>query len=431
MGGIPNSAVLNKVVWRLLPFLLALYIVNILDRGNIAMAGLQKESLGLTDSFGLVSGIFYLGYIVFEVPSNLILRRVGARRWIARIMIGWGLVSCLMMAVRGPWAFSTMRILLGIAEAGFFPGIILYLTAWFPSRQRARAVAFFMLANPLTGVVFNPVSGAIMEYMDGIAGLMGWQWLFVLEGIPAVILGFITLAYLPDAPEDAGWLTQEERSLLAAEIAQEQHNRKEPQSVTLKDAMCDGRVWLLIVLYFTVAVGANAFGFWSPQLLRNRFGGADDFQIGLLAAIPAISAAASMIGNGMHSDRTDERRWHVALPALIAAVGLSCYVVLDSPLGGLAGLVLAQSGINSMLPTFWALPPTFLRGRAAAGGIALINSVGNIGGFVGPIIIGYFEGKDPTDPGRFSNGLLVTASILFVGAILALCVRKPQAATET
>jgi ACS family tartrate transporter-like MFS transporter len=427
----PKRSVLNKVARRLLPFLFVLYVINILDRSNIGMAGLKKDALGLSpESFGWVSGIFYLGYILFEVPSNLILRRVGARRWMARIMIGWGLVTCLTMAAYGPWSFCLMRILLGVAEAGFFPGIVLYLTAWFPGRQRARAVAFFMAASPITSVVFNPISGGILEYMDGVGGLMGWQWLFVLEGAPAVILGLITLVYLTDAPHQAEWLTEEERNWLAEEIAREQAQSTQRHSATLTDVVYDRRVWLLIALYFTAAVGANAFGTWAPQLLRNRFTEEDDLQIGLLAAVPGIFAVVFMIGNGLHSDRTGERRWHVAVPALIAALGLSCYVFVDVPLAALAGLVLAQSGINGMLPTFWALPPTFLRGVAAAGGIALINSVGNIGGFVGPVVIGHFKRKDDADPDRFASGLLIIAGILCIGAVLALCVRKPQTTGE-
>jgi len=425
MGEDFKPSVLKKVAWRLLPFLFLLYVINILDRSNVAMAGLSMQrDLGLTpEIFGLGAGIFYFGYVLFEVPSNLILRRTGARRWMARIMIGWGLVTCTTMAVTGPWSFCLMRILLGVAEAGFFPGIILYLTTWFPSRQRARAVAFFMAASPVTGVLGSPVSGSILNYMDQVGGLAGWQWLFLLEGVPAVILGVITLVYLTDAPGEARWLTSDERSWLSDQITQEETNRQQPHSVTLTEAMSDGRVWLLIALYFTAAVGANAFGFWVPQLFKNRFTEANDFEIGLLVAVPSVCAAVCMICNGLHSDRTGERRWHVALPALVAASGLTCYVVFATPVGAVAGLILAQAGINSMLPTFWALPPTFLRGRAAAGGIALINSVGNIGGFVGPIIIGRFKGEGPDG---FSSGLLTIATTLCVGAALALCVRKPR-----
>jgi ACS family tartrate transporter-like MFS transporter len=420
-----GEMILRKVAWRLLPFLFVLYVINILDRGNVSMAGLKMKELGLDDkTFALGSGIFYLGYVLFEVPSNLILRRAGARRWMARIMISWGLVTCFTMAVTGPGTFYIMRILLGVAEAGFFPGIVLYLTAWFPARQRARAVAFFMAANPVTTIIGNPISGVILDHMDGVAGLMAWQWLFILEGIPAVILGVVTLAYLTDAPQEARWLTEEERSWLSAEIAEEMAHREQRHSVTLRDVVSDGRVWLLIALYFTAAVAANAYGFWAPQLFQHRFTEATSTQIGLLTALSGLCTAAAMIANGLHSDRTGERRWHVAVPALIAASGMICYVVVDTPPGALTGLILAQAGINSMLPTFWALPPMFLRGVAAAGGIALINSVGNIGGFVGPNIISQIEGGPA---GRFSGGLLVIAGVLCIGAILAVCVRKPQA----
>jgi MFS transporter, ACS family, tartrate transporter len=421
----PAQTALQKAAWRLVPFLFLLYVINILDRSNVGMAGLKSEDLGLApESFGFGAGVFYLGYIAFEVPSNLILARTGARRWIARIMISWGLVTCATMAVAGPWSFYVLRILLGVAEAGFFPGIILYLTAWFPSRQRARAVAFFMAASPITSMIGSPLSGGIMQGMDGVAGLQGWQWLFVLEGLPAILLGFVTLAYLPDGPDRADWLTDEEKHRLAEELAREHAGRRDTHSATLTAALCDGRVWLLIALYFTAAVGANAYGFWVPQLIKNRFGEEKDFHIGLLAAVPGCCATLAMIANAWHSDRTGERRLHIAIPALIAAFGLACYVRFDTPAGALTGLILAQAGINSMLPTFWALPPTFLRGRGAAGGIALINSVGNLGGFVGPTLIGKLKEDGPDG---FSTGLVTIAVTLGIGALLALCLRsKPS-----
>jgi ACS family tartrate transporter-like MFS transporter len=360
------------------------------------------------------------------VPSNLILSRIGARRWIGRIMVSWGLITCAMMAIRGPWDFYLLRVLLGFAEAGFFPGIILYLTYWFPARERARMVALFMAASPITGVLGNPLSGAIMQGMDQLGGLHGWQWVFLLEGLPAVVLGVVALFYLTDRPEQAAWLTPREREWLAAHVGGEEMLRARRHGLTLWRAMADGRVWLLILLYFTVAAGSNAFGSYLPALLKDRIPGlkGKEFEIGLLAAVPNLCAMVCMVLNGAHSDRTGERRWHVAGPAFVAAAGwaLSAWARSPSPL--LISLALVQAGIMSMLPTFWSLPTAFLSGTAAAGGIALINSVGNLGGFAGPNIVAQL--KDAT--GEFTGGLLVMAGIMAPGGLLALRVRHDKAA---
>jgi ACS family tartrate transporter-like MFS transporter len=415
-----QRAVLRKVAWRLLPFLFALYVVNILDRVNVGFAKLQMvPDLHLSkEVFPLAAGIFYIGYVLFEVPSNLLLRRTGARRWIARIMVSWGLVTCAMLAVRGPWSFYLLRILLGFAEAGFFPGIILYLTYWFPARQRARAVAFFMVASPVTGVLGNPVSGAIMEYLNGVGGLRGWQWLFLLEGAPAIFLGLVVLRYLTDRPEQAAWLPPRERTWLAAHLAQEEHDRRRHHGLSLAQALMDGRVWLLILLYLAPAVASNGIGFYLPTLLEQRFPDQGKFRLGLLAAVPNGCAAVAMILNGMHSDRTGERRWHVAVPAFVAAAGCAWAAAVTSPALSLLALTLIQVGVMSMLPVFWALPTSFLSGAAAAGGIALINSLGNLGGFVGPNLLGRLESA-----GSFAPGLLAIEGVLAAGGLLALCVR--------
>jgi ACS family tartrate transporter-like MFS transporter len=326
-----------------------------------------------------------------------------------------------------------LRILLGFAEAGFFPGIILYLTYWFPTRLRARTVAFFMVASPLTGVLGQPLSEAIMQFMDQVGGLRGWQWVFWIEGYPAIVLGLICLYYLTDRPEQANWLTPEERTWLADHIGKEESTRRQLHGMTLVKAMADRRVWLLILLYFTVAVASNAFGFYLPKLVKEgvvrssenqvpqltRGTGQNEFQIGLLAAIPNLCAMAAMILNGLHSDRTGERRWHVAIPAFVSAIGWTMSTLVDSPVWFIFSLALMQMGIMSMLPTFWSLPTAFLSGTAAAGGIALINSVGNLGGFVGPNILG--QSKEITD--SFIPGLLTIAAIMALGGILALCVR--------
>lgn len=421
-----ERVVLARVRRRLLPLLFLLYVVNILDRTNVGFARLQMlGDLNISEQiYGLGAGIFYLGYFLFEVPSNLIMARTGARRWIARILVSWGLVTAATMAVRGPWGFCLLRILLGVAEAGFFPGIILYLTYWFPARERARAVALFMVGAPITGMLGSPLSGAILQYADQFAGLRGWQWLFILEGAPAVILGFVVLSCLPDRPAEATWLTPAERTWLTARIEQEEQQRSRRHGLTLWRAAADPRVWLLTLLYFTVAAGSNAIGFYLPKLIQIRFPKLHEFQIGLLAAVPGSCSVVCMLLNGLHSDRTGERRWHVAIPAFLSAVGWALFAWLESPVAALFALALAQAGIMSVLPVFWSLPTAFLSGIAAAGGIALVNAVGNLGGLAGPALIGQLKHVS----GTFTSGLLVMAAVLFVCGMLALCVRHDRGA---
>ncbi len=408
-------ATLGKVARRLLPFLCVLYLFNILDRANLGFARLTMQSdLKMSpDAFDIGYGLFYVGYLLFEVPSNLLLRRVGARRWISRIMISWGLVSCLTMFVSNELSFYLVRILLGIAEAGFFPGIILYLTYWFPARDRARATGYFMIAIVLASIFGNPVSGAIMEYLDLKVGLKGWQWLFLLEGIPSVLLGFATLAWLTDRPENARWLAPHERAWLMERIRNEEQDRQQRHGADRLRALLDWRVRLLIAIYFTVAVGTNAAGAYYPTLIREQFPERSNFQIGLLSALPPLSAMLGMILFSTHSDQTGERRWHIIMAALLAAGGWSLSALVSFPALFLFGLCLAQTGMMSMLPTFWTLPTSFLSGAAAAGGIALINSVANIGGFLGPTILGRF-------------GLWSMVVTLLAGAVLTLAVHPDQ-----
>jgi ACS family tartrate transporter-like MFS transporter len=410
---------LGKVTWRLIPFLCLLYGFNILDRANVGFARLtMQDDLKMSQAvFDVGFGLFYLGYLLFEVPSNLLLRRVGARRWIARIMISWGFITCLTMFVTDVWTFYLVRILLGVAEAGFFPGIILYLTFWFPARERARVTAYFMMAIALASVIGNPLSGAIMEYLHLTAGFKGWQWLFLLEGLPSVLLGFMALYWLTDRPDDALWLAPAERDWLAERLRREEQDRIQRHKADRLQAMLDWRVWLLIGLYFTVAVGSNAGGAYLPTLIKDRFQEASPFQIGLLSALPHLCAIIAMTLFSAHSDRTGERRGHVAVAALTAGVGWSVSALTSSPWPALLGFCLAQMGMMSMLPTFWTLPTAFLSGAAAAGGIALINSVANIGGLFGPTILGQF-------------GLWSMAMTMFVGAGLAQCVH-PGAVAET
>jgi MFS family permease len=409
----------RKVALRLLPFMFVLYMVNILDRVNVGFASLQMQpELGLSEEvYGLASAcLFYLGYFGFEVPSNLILRRMGARRWIARIMVSWGFVSAAMMFAAGPVSFCVLRFLLGVAEAGFFPGMILYLTYWFPARERARAVAFFMTASPLAGVLGQPLSGGIMQYLDGVGGLSGWQWLFLIEGTPAVLLGFLVLRYLTDQPAHADWLAGDERAWLATRMRTEDSGR---ESHHLSQAMKHPRVWLLCALYSTVAVGSNGLGFYLPKILAGSFDNASKFQIGLLAAIPSLLAVITMVPYSRHSDRAGERRWHVAIAALAAAAGWMIGAAAASPWLVLAGMCVAQVGMFCMIPCFWSLPTAFLGSIAAAGGIALVNSVGNLGGAASSLIMSNLKAPG----GTFTTGMLVMAGTLAVGGVLALCVR--------
>jgi len=406
------AEVLRKAAWRLVPFLCLLYLVNLLDRVNAGFArdSMEKDLKISKASFDWAYGIFYVGYLAFEVPANLLLRRIGARRWIARIMISWGLVTCATMAVTGEWSFLGVRILLGVAEAGFFPGIILYLTYWFPARERGRVVAWFMAANPITGVLGYPASGAIMHYLNGVGGLKDWQWLFLLEGIFTILIGLVVLWYLPDGPSQARWLNPEERDCLAARINQEERYRQQRHGSALLPVLVDWRVWLLICLYFTVAVGSNAYASWAPTLIAEQFPAMGKRGVGLLAALPPLCALAAMTLLGTHSDQTGERRGHVAFASFLAASGWALCLLAPSPWLFLTGCCLAQAGMMSVLPIFWTLPTGFLSGAAAAGGIALINSMGNVGGLVGSRILGRF-------------GLGAMALTLFVGGVLALCVR--------
>lgn len=399
---------LRRVGWRIVPFICLLYVLNILDRANVGFARLaMQDDLGLSQAaFDLGYGMFYVGYILFEVPSNLLMRRFGARIWIARIMITWGLVSAATMFASDVWTFYALRTLLGIAEAGFFPGIILYLSDWFPDRQRAKTTAFFMLAIGLSNVLGNPVSGWIMDQFDGVSGLHGWQWLFLLEGLPTSLVGFAVLFYLQDSPSDARWLSDEQRRWLVNHLAAEDRTRRQQHGPDRWQAMLQPRVWWLIAIYFTVAVGSNAAGAYFPSLIKDQYQQASNFQIGLLTALPYLCSIVVMSLVGISSDRTGERRWHLTGSAFLAALGWSLVAWAPTSLIALSGLCIAQAGMMSMLPVFWTLPGAFLSGVAAAGGIALINSVANIGGFFGASILGQL-------------GLWSMAAILLSGGIVS------------
>jgi MFS transporter, ACS family, tartrate transporter len=409
-----------KVTRRLIPFMFVLYIVAFLDRVNVGFAALQmNEDLGFSEAvYGLGAGIFFIGYFLFEVPSNLILERIGARVWIARIMITWGTISMAMFLVQGPVSFYVLRFLLGVAEAGFFPGMILYLTYWFPARERAQKVALFMIAVPIAGVIGSPLSGALLT-LDGLAGLAGWQILFLAEGLPAVILGFVVFFYLPDGPNDARWLEPEERSWLREALERENRDKVNQGRYTARQALTSGRVWLLCAVYFGIVTSLYGVSLWLPLIIED-FSGLGEFAVGLLGAIPYVAGAVGMVLFARHSDTTGERRWHVAVATVVATTGLVLTGLVGTvPALEMVALALAALGIYSTLATFWSLPTAFLSGTAAAAGIALINSFGNLGGFVGPYIVGYLS--DTT--GNFYAGLLLLAALVLVAGLLTLAVR--------
>jgi ACS family tartrate transporter-like MFS transporter len=414
-------ATLAKVTRHLLPFLFLLYIVCFLDRVNIGFAALQmNQELGFSPGlYGLGAGIFFLGYVSFEIPSNLILARIGARTWIARIMITWGLIACAMMLIRGPVSLVGLRFLLGVAEAGFFPGMIYYLTLWYPEAERARAVARFMLAIPLSGVVGGPVSGALLG-LHGALGLSGWQWLFLLEGIPAVLLGLVVLRVLPDGPEDARWLTPAEREVLRRRLGSERDARERRHGLGVRQALRHPTVWQLAVLLLLAnAFGVYVLGLWLPQIVRD-VSGLGPFGVGVLSAIPNLVAAGAMVLVGAHSDRTGERLGHIAAAAAAGALGLAASAYLHSTVPVMLALSLAAAGLLSSHGPIWPLPATFLTGSAAAGGIAVMTTLANLGGFLGPYAVGVLKERS----GSFQSGLLLLALISLAGAALALRLRR-------
>ena len=413
-----DTVVVRKLTWRLVPFLFLLYIVAYLDRINVGFAALQmRQQLSLTDAvYGLGAGMFFAGYFFFQVPSNLALQRVGARRWIALLMMLWGVISASMIMVRGPRSFYLLRFLLGAAEAGFFPGVILYLKNWFPAKARARTVARFMTAGPLSGVLGGPLSGALLGlHLSG--RLAGWQWMFLLEGIPAVALGGLALKYLVDRPEDARWLLPQERVWLVETLRQE-------RSVVAREggafaALRSGRIWMLAMVYFGVNTVSYGVSLWLPTLIRS-LSGVSNFAIGVLSAIPYVAAAIAMVAVGLHSDHTGKRRWHTAVPAFAGALALTGAAYSTSVGPAILAISVAVLGVFSMAGPFWAMPTSLLSGTAAAAGIAFINSVGNLGGFVGPYVIGVVR----TSTGQFKGGLLLVSAALAASGAIVLGVRS-------
>ncbi|MGO4326217.1 MFS transporter [Cupriavidus sp. 2TAF22] len=410
----------RKIAVRLIPFLVFLFVLAWIDRVNVGFAKLQMlQDLQFSEAvYGFGAGIFFIGYFLFEVPSNLLLEKIGARRTLARITILWGLASMAMIFVKTPMQFYALRFLLGIFEAGFFPGVVLYLTYWFPAQRRARINGLFMTSFAIAGVIGGPLAGFIMSRMEGVEGLANWQWLFVIEGIPSVLAGIAVLMFLPEKPASANWLTQGERDLVSREI--EAENRDPAKHSSLRDAFANARVWICAAIYFCVVSGNATIAFWSPSIIK-ELGVQGNLQIGLVSAIPFIAGTIAMVWNGIHSDRTGERRLHCALATLMAAAGLVLTGMwLHSAVLALVALTIASVGILAAFPVFWSLPSAFLAGTAAAGGIALINSIGNLAGFVAPYMIGWFK----TSTGQLSSGLYFVAALEACATVLVLsCIK--------
>lgn len=413
---------MRRVTRRLVPFLFALYIANYLDRVNVSFAALQmNRDLGLSaTAYGAGAGIFFLGYCLLQIPSNLLLLRVGARRWIGALMIGWGVIATSMMFVRGARSFFALRFLLGAVEAGFFPGTILYLGNWVPARARARVVASFMTAVPAAGVIGGPLSGALLG-LRGKGGLAGWQWLFLLEGVPSVLLGLVALRFLTDRPEDAQWLAPDARALLVARLSSER-GVVAPDRITVWGALRAPVVWRLGLLYFLIVFGLYGQSLWLPQVIKGS-SGISDLTVGLLSVAPAIASMVGMVAVAAHSDRQGERYRHVALPLLGSATGFAlAAVVRGSPVLATASLAVAAVGFSGAFGPFWSIPAGLFSGPAQAGAIAAINAVGNLAGFVGPYVIGVI--RDVTE--SFGGALSIMAALMAAGALLAWSSRSDR-----
>lgn len=414
-GATEADSLFRRVAWRFMPLLFVGYVIAYLDRVNVGFAKLQMvNALHFSEAaYGLGAGLFFIGYFFFEVPSNMLMHRLGARRWIARIMVTWGALSIATAFVRTPTMFYVMRFMLGIAEAGFFPGMVLYLTYWFPSHRRGKMVALLMAGNPVSGLFGGPLSGYIMYAMHGTLGMGGWQWLFIIEALPAIALGVVIFLFLDDRVADAHWLGPEDKRLIQDEINADASTHTHSSVRTVFTSL---RVWLLCLILFGIVMGSYAIGFWQPTIIRGT-GIHDPLTIGLLTMIPYAAALVAMIATGRSADRTRERRLHVAIPAVVAALGFAiCAFNGDHALLSMIGLTLAAGGVVTALPMFWALPTSFLGGMGAAAGIALINCTGNLAGFISPAIIGWLKTATHT----LTSGLLVVAASLVLSAILIL-----------
>ncbi|MBX5329959.1 MFS transporter [Rhodococcus fascians] len=430
-----ETRVVKKVARRIIPFLGVAYFVNYLDRTNIGLAKLtMSDELGLTETmFGLASGLFFIGYLLFEVPSNLALHKFGARRWIARIMVSWGIVAAAMAFVpTAGWLYG-LRVLLGIAEAGFFPGVLLYMTMWFPRAYRVRLMGLFMLALPISSALGAPLSSAIIQYWDGLFGLSGWRVMFLFEGLPAIVLGVITWFYLTDRPSQAKWLDDDEKNWLTAELESEGSSTSAHVTGSVKRALTDVRVWMLGLVYFGITYGLYSLSFFLPSIVAGFKKTFDtDFSLvttGLIVAVPFAVGALAMVLWSRHSDRTGERTWHVAIPTLVGAVSIPVALYMDSPFTTMIAVTVNAVGVFCALPVFWYLPSAFLTGAGAAAGIAIINSVGNLSGFGAPYVTGWL--LDAT--GNARAGLWVVGGVMMVavGLVLALHRRTVDDSTSS
>lgn len=408
-----QRAVIAKISWRLLPLIIVSYLVAYIDRTNVAFAALtMNKDLGISSYvYGWGAGIFFLGYALFEVPSNIVLARVGARRWIARIMISWGIISGLMAFATGPTSFLVLRFLLGVAEAGFFPGIIFYLTTWYPARFRGRVISALFLAVPVSNALASVISGAILE-MDGTLGLRGWQWVFIIEAIPAVVLSLVVLKQMTDRPALAAWLAPDEKSWLDGELQREHSAVAHDSPRSLLKALVDPRVLILSLIYMTSVTASYGIVFFLPQIVKGM--GLSNVMTGLVTAIPYTIGVIGLLAWGWSSDRRHERRWHLIAASVVAAIGLAGAAWLGTSPWAIAAMSVATIGLYGSRPCFWPMPSMFLTGAAAAGGIALINSLGNLGGYIGPFIVGWI--KDSTK--SFEMGLYFLAACALASAFI-------------
>jgi ACS family tartrate transporter-like MFS transporter len=423
------SATLRKVTLRLIPFLFLLYIVAWLDRVNVGFAGLQMNTdLGFSSAaFGFGSGVFFLGYCLFEVPSNLVLHRVGARRWISRIMISWGVSSAAMMFVRTTSTFYVLRFLLGAAEAGFFPGVVYYLSHWYPEGQRARAIAVFMTAVPVSGVIGGPLSGALLT-LNGLFGLAGWQWLFLAEGVPAILLGVIVLVYLTDRPETADWLSSAEKDWLVSRLAAERTSREGAVSISVFAALMNPTIWHLGVIFLFAAIGFYGYSFWAPLVVKSLTG-SSDLGVGVILGGISTVTIILMVLNSAHSDHTDERPLHVAVPLMMSGAGFFGCAISREPILAVFFLALVPIGHCAAYGPFWSMPSRFLTGAPAAAGIALVVTIANVGGLVGPTVIGALKDHFGTHGPAFMllGGCAVVAALLSIVLGWVSVLRSAQA----
>jgi sugar phosphate permease len=410
----------KKVIWRLMPFLFMCYIFAYVDRVNVGFAGLDmKRDLGMNDAvFGIGSGIFFIGYLFFQIPCNIALQKIGAKRWLGPIMIVWGLVSACTMFVHGTFDFYAIRFVLGIVESGFFPGVILYLTFWFTGRYRAQMVAIFMTAIPLSGFIFGPISGWLMKRLNNVGGLHGWQWLFVVEAVPSMLAGLASMVFLENGPHSARWLNNAERDMLCRRLAEDDAHKKTTVGGhhLFANAIRKPAVWLFCLIYFGSVSGNYALQFWLPQIIKNTLS-TDQFTIGLLTMIPWGVTAIAMVLIGRHSDKTGERTYHIAICVAAGGLGLALSAIPGiSGAFGLFALTIACAGLVSSSSTFWSLPTLYLSGTAATAGIAMINSIGNLGGQVGPYIIGFISNKFHS----MTIALFTLASLCWLSAFIAI-----------